>query len=326
MKYILAILLAVPLVSLAWEPSPNKSIEIMIGNPPGAGNEMAIRELMTIVSQSHPIVKWHVINFPGADNVLAMNKLYNAAPDGYQFNTTSYMSTFVTNDVWQKNVKQWQWDEFSHILTFGKTPLAIIAGAKSNINTPEEFVQMLRSTTKPVNITTAGGSHMAVFEYVMTKSRGNTDLVKSIKFQGPLQAATSVAQYDGNIGTEFGIAPITVAKPLIEAGKVKAIAFTGTRKMSQFPNVPLLNTVIPGINIYTGWSIVLPPNTPPEIIDWYVKTLAAAIRTTQYQQWCSDNIVFVEENELTPAGVVKTAHQLRNTFLPLLEKIDIGKE
>ena len=120
--------------------------------------------------------------------------------------------------------------------------------------------------------------------------------------------------------------PIAVARPLVEAGKVKAIGFTGTKHMPQFPDVPLLNTVAPGINVYAAWSIQLPPNTPKEVIEWYQKTFSAAVRSKEYAEWREINVVFYEESELTPAGLKKHMQELRTTFLPVLSKIDLSKE
>jgi tripartite-type tricarboxylate transporter receptor subunit TctC len=312
------------MLAFAWEPT--KPIEVIVGNSPGAGNELAFRELMAIVNQTQPNVKWYIINKPGADSVVSMNDLQQAPADGYTINAVSHMSTFVTNDIWEKSVKKWQWNEFTHVLTMGKSPQVLVASAKSKVNTPQEFVQLIHSTSKPISVAIGGGAHRTVFEYLMVKGHGNIDKVKTLKFQGPLQAVTSVAQYDGVLGTEFGIMPIAVAKPLIESGKVKAIGFSGTHKMPQFPDVPLLNTVAPGINVYAAWSIALPPNAPQEVIDWYVKTFSAAVHSKQYQQWCYENVVFTEDSELAPAGLVKHAQQLRDTFLPMLEKIDISKD
>jgi tripartite-type tricarboxylate transporter receptor subunit TctC len=135
-----------------------------------------------------------------------------------------------------------------------------------------------------------------------------------------------VASYDGKTGTEFGIMPIAVAKPLVEAGKVKAIGFTGTRTMPQYPDVPMLNTVAPGINVYAAWSIQLPPNTDKDIVAWYQKTFGAAVRSKDYTEWREKNVVFYEEAELAPAGLKKQMESLRETFLPVLQRIDLSKE
>jgi tripartite-type tricarboxylate transporter receptor subunit TctC len=160
----------------------------------------------------------------------------------------------------------------------------------------------------------------------MDKGKGNKDVVKSIKFNGPVPALQSVGQWDGKIGTEFGIVPIAVAKALIDAGRVKPIGFTGTRKMAQFPTVPLLNTVTPGINVYAAWSIQLPPGTSRDITEWYQQQFSNAIRSAEYREYTDANVIFYAEDELTPAGLRRHMDDLRAAFIPVLSRIDLSKE
>jgi len=322
-KIILALAM-LPIMAFAWEPS--KPVSVYIGNTPGAGNEMAFRKLAEIVQKKNPNFVYVVNNIPGADSVIANNKFLEATPDGHTINLPSHMSSYVTNDIWEKNLKKYQWDSFNDVLTMGKSPLVLVASVKSDINTPEQFVRLIRTATSPINVAIGGGAHRTAFEYLMEKGRGNRDQVKSIKFNGPMPAVQSVASYDGRTGTEFGIMPIAVAKALIDAGKVKPIGFTGTRKMSQFPNVPLLNTVAPGINVYAAWSIQLPPSTDKEIVAWYQREFAAAVRSPEYKEYTDANVIFYAEDELTPGGLYKHMVELRSTFLPVLSKIDLSKE
>jgi len=324
MKKLLAIMLLVPALAFAWEPV--KPVQVYIGNTPGAGNEMAFRHLAEIVQKRNPNFVYVVQNIPGADSVIANNRFLEAANDGYTINLPSHMSSYVTNDIWEKSIKKYNYDSFVDVLTMGKSPLVLVASIKSDINTPEQFVRLIRTSTSPINVAIGGGAHRTAFEYLMDKGRGNKDTVKSIKFNGPMPALQSVASYDGKIGTEFGIMPIAVAKPLIEAGKVKPVGFTGTRRMPQYPNVPLLNTVAPGINVYAAWSIQLPPGTGRDIIEWYQQQFSAAVRSAEYKEYTDANVIFYAEEELTSAGLKRHMDELRTAFLPVLSKIDLSKD
>jgi tripartite-type tricarboxylate transporter receptor subunit TctC len=324
MKKLLAIMLLVPALAFAWEPV--KPVQVYIGNTPGAGNEMAFRKLAEIVQKRNPNFVYVVQNIPGADSVIANNRFLEASNDGYTINLPSHMSSYVTNDIWEKSIKKYNYDSFVDVLTMGKSPLVLVASIKSDINTPEQFVRLIRTSTSPINVAIGGGAHRTAFEYLMDKGRGNKDTVKSIKFNGPMPALQSVASYDGKIGTEFGIMPIAVAKPLIEAGKVKPVGFTGTRRMPQFSNVPLLNTVAPGINVYAAWSIQLPPGTGRDIIEWYQQQFSAAVRSAEYKEYTDANVIFYAEEELTSAGLKKHMDELRTAFLPVLSKIDLSKD
>lgn len=324
MKRLLTLLLFVPIMAFAWEPT--KTVTVMVGNTPGAGNEIAFRKLAEIVQKKNPKFTYVVLNVPGADSVVCNNRFLETDPDGYSVNLPSHMSSYVTNDVWESKVKKYQWDTFIDVLTMGKSPLTLVASPSSDVNTPQEFVKRIQTTTKPINIAVGGGAHRTAYEYLMEKGRGNRDLIKPIKFNGPMPAVQSVASFSNVGGTEFGIMPIAVARPLVEAGKVKIIGFTGTRKMPQYPDVPLLNAVAPGINVYAAWSIQLPPHTPKDVVAWYQKEFSEAVRSEEYKEWRNLNVVFYAEDELNPAGLKKHMKELRDTFLPVLDKIDLTKE
>ena len=323
LKKLFVIMLMAPVLAWAWEPT--KPVTVIIGNTPGAGNEMAYRKLADIVQKSNPKFVYVVQNIPGADSVIANNRFLEAPNDGHTINLPSHMSSYVTNDIWEKNIKKYNYDSFVDVLTMGKSPLVLVASPKSGINTPQEFVKYIQSG-RTINIAVGGGAHRTAFEYLMFRGNGNKDTVKPIKFNGPMPAVTSVASYDGKTGTEFGIMPIAVAKALVDAGKVKPIGFTGTQKMAQFPNVPLLRDVAPGINVYAAWSIQLPPGTDKEIVAWYQQQFAAAVRSREYAEYREANVIFYAEDELTPAGLRKHMDELRTAFIPVLSKIDLNKE
>jgi tripartite-type tricarboxylate transporter receptor subunit TctC len=322
-KKLLIAALLVPLLAFAWEPT--RPVTVVIGNTPGAGNEMAFRKLAEIVQKKNPNFVYVVQNIPGADSVIANNKFLEAANDGYTINLPSHMSSYVTNDIWEKSIKKYNYDSFVDVLTMGKSPLVLVASVKSGIDTPQDFVKYIQSG-RNINVAVGGGAHRTAFEYLMDRGRGNKDAVKSIKFNGPVPALQSVGQWDGKTGTEFGIMPIAVAKSLIDAGKVKPIGLTGTRKMPQFPNVPLLNTVAPGINVYAAWSIQLPPGTSRDIVEWYQQQFSAAVRSAEYKEYTDANVIFYAEDELTPAGLKRNMDDLRATFIPVLSRIDLSKE
>ena len=81
MKKLLAILALVPVLAFAWE--PGKPITVLVGNAPGAGNEIAFRKLAEIVQKSNPKFVYVVQCMPGADSVVANNKFLTEPTDGY---------------------------------------------------------------------------------------------------------------------------------------------------------------------------------------------------------------------------------------------------
>jgi tripartite-type tricarboxylate transporter receptor subunit TctC len=318
-KFLLAALL-VPLMAFAWEPT--KPVTVLIGFQPGSGNEVGFRVLSKQVQMANPDVKFIIELKPGADSVIATNALAAASPDGYTISVPSYMGTYVTNDIWQRDIKTWQYNSITNIMGMGKSPMAIVANPKSKINTPQELNALLRDTTKPITFAVGAGAHRMTWEFIMDKSRGNRELVKYAQHQGPLQAVTAVAS---DSGMEFGIMPVAIAKPLLDANRVKLIGISGDKRVAGLDAEPYR---VGGqyINVFAAWSLALPPNTPQEIVDWYQKQFASAIKTSEVQQYYKDNYIFVEPAELTPKGLAQHIEHLRSIWMPVGDKIILSEK
>jgi tripartite-type tricarboxylate transporter receptor subunit TctC len=313
-KKILSILLFVPIVAFAW--TPEKPITVIVGFAPGSGNEVAFRQASNIVQKNNPKVSFIIENKPGADAVISQNHMMIVPADGYTISVPSHMSLFVTNDIWQRDIKKFQYDSFINVVTLGKSPLVVVASQRSIINTPEAFVSMLQHYHRPINVAIGGGAHQMAYEYIMWRVGGDRDNVKMIRYPGPLQAVTAVAAND-IMGTEFGIMPIAVARPLIDAGKVKIIGLTG----DSINGIPSMSKVVRGIRVNAGWLVSLPPNTPKDIVAWYQLEFSRAIRSQEYQTWTRANYIFTVDSELSPAGTLKYAEELRQLFAPVIPHV-----
>jgi tripartite-type tricarboxylate transporter receptor subunit TctC len=230
------------------------------------------------------------------------------------------MGTFVTNDIWQKDIKKWQYNEFSYVMGMGKSPLCIVANPKSTITSIADLSKLVQDTTRPINFAVGGGAHRMTFEYFMYKAKGNKTLVKTVQYPGPLQAVTSVA---GDAGIEFGIMPVAIAKPLIDSGKVRLLGITGDRRLSQIPSVENIRVGGSTINVFAAWAMLLPPNTPQEIVQWYQTVFTDALKTNEVKQYYDNNFMFVEPSELTPEGLMKHVENLRSTWMPLSQRVNL---
>ena len=143
LKKIITLLLFLPLVSFAWEPT--KPITVVVGFAPGSGNEVAFRQASAIVQKNNPNVVFVIENKPGADSVISQNHMLTVPADGYTVSVPSHMSLFVTNDIWQKDIKKFEYNSFINVVTLGKSPLAVVASQRSIINDPQQFVNMLQN-------------------------------------------------------------------------------------------------------------------------------------------------------------------------------------
>jgi tripartite-type tricarboxylate transporter receptor subunit TctC len=321
-KKILAVALLLPTLALAWQPS--QPVNVIIGFAPGSGNEISFRKAASIVEQNNPGVRFIVENRQGADAVIAQNQVAAAEPNGQTIGVPSHMSLFVTNDIWQKNVKKFEYNTFTNVVTLGQSPLALVASKRSIVDTPQQFLATVQSSHRNINIAVGGGAHQMAYEYIMLKTGGDRTRIQAVRYGGPSQAVAAVAADDGSV--EFGIMPVAIARPLIESGRVKLIGLTGNRVPEKMGTAPLLEHSVPGISVYAGWMVSLPPNTAKNIVDWYQREFARAIRSEEYRVWARDSFVLLPEDQLTPAGVNKYAESLRKNFAPIITELAKGQQ
>lgn len=313
-KFIAAIMIMCSSVAYAWEPP--KTVTVVVGNQPGAGNELAFRVLANIVQKENPKTTYVVQHMPGGDQVVALNWLMNQPNNGSVLAIPSKMN-FVTNDVWQKKSKKFEWNSFKPVISIGDSPLVLVANKSSNINTPEQFMALIANTKTKIDLAIGGGAHRTALEYLIYNAKANKNLVMHINYQGPAQALYSVLQNE----TEFGIMPITIAQPQVEDGAVKIIGVTGNAPLQKFPEAAMLNTVAPGINVTAGWLLLSPPNTSNEIVDYYNAAFNRALDSAEFKEWAEKNIVTVAKDDRTPKGMENKLEKLRQTFLPLLQEV-----
>lgn len=319
MKKILLVATAL-LASVAFAFTPPKVVNVTVGYAPGSGNETSFRGIAAIVEKNNPNVNYVVTNKPGADEVVALNWFMNQPGDGHNLYISSQQGVFTTIEQWYPDQIKFKPLDMEFVTTIAKSPLAVIANVNSKTNTPQELIERLKNTKDPITFGLGAGAHKLVFEFLMDKGNGNSDKVKSIMYKGPAQAAQDVA---GN-QVEFGIMPTAVAYSLYKAGKIKYIALCSEFKLAQLPDVPLWkDSGMPGLNIYGAWMIVLPPNTPKDVVKYYQDTFVTAIRSPEAKQFFDNNLMFPVASEQSPEGARKFIMGIRETWIPYVKKMKL---
>jgi tripartite-type tricarboxylate transporter receptor subunit TctC len=310
---------AAMLYSTVWAWQPEKPITVLIGFGAGSGNEISFRAMATQVEQATG-AKFVVTTRPGADSVLSLNELVRAAPDGYTINIASQQNTWVMADVTARDVRQFTPDSFSYTVNIAKSPLAIIAPVSSAVDTPADLVRLLETTDRPINIAVGSSSHKLAYQYLVERTKARRDLVQAISYKGPAQAGSDVA--GGHV--DFGIIPAAIADGLVKSGLVKFIGLCSEQRLAKIPSVPLMDSVVPGLHVYAGWGILLPKGTPTEITTWYTENFVRAIRSEQSRRFFEENLMFIDERELTPEGYQSSMMRLRKTWLPIAQSMNFS--
>jgi tripartite-type tricarboxylate transporter receptor subunit TctC len=310
-----ALLILVSTYTWAWQPT--RPINVLIGFAPGSSNELSFRSIAQQVEQATG-AKFIIINQPGADSLLSLNNLNDSAPDGHTINIASEQNTWVMSDVLYAREMKFKPDGFTHTVGLSRSPLVIIAPVDSAVSTPRELVRLLETTTQPVNFAVGSSSHRLAYQYLLNNTKSRKDLMAAASYRSPAQAATDVAAKM----VDFGIVSASLAQSLVASGKIKIIGICGDRGLLRLQGVPTMQATVPGLEVYVGVSILLPPNTSQEIQKWYVTHFSSAIKSEQSRRFFEENLMFADEQDLTPDGHRRNMMALRQKWLPIAQKMD----
>jgi tripartite-type tricarboxylate transporter receptor subunit TctC len=90
--------------------------------------------------------------------------------------------------------------------------------------------------------------------------------------------------------TDAMFAPVSTAMPQIQAGKLKAIAFTGASRSSLAPDVPTMaEAALPGYEVTMWNGLFAPAGTPPEIVDRLAAAATKAAQSPELQSKIKSN-------------------------------------
>ena len=120
---------------------------------------------------------------------------------------------------------------------------------------------------------------------------------------------------------EFGVTPVAVGYPHVQAGKLKLIGIADTRPLLGLESVPLMSKAAPGLSIHGCWNIVLPPGTPQDVQKWYADRFVPAIRSAEAAEKFRENMMYTTPNEHSPAAVRAAMMQLQKTWQPIARRI-----
>lgn len=314
MRKLLAIILLVPSLAFAWQPT--KPITVIFPNGPGAGNEISFFITADIVTRKTGVTFTRE-HKPGADGNLAMNHFNTVPADGHTVAVPACQSNWVTSDIWFSKAVKHNMDEFIPVTNIARSPLAFFAHPSSKVNTPEDLVRDIKAKQRPINFAIGGGGHRLALEYLVEKTGVVDDKVSTAMYRGPAQALIDVM--GGH--AEFGITPIAVGYPHVQSGKLKLIGLANEKPLPLLEKARLMHDVAPGLHIHGCWNIILPKGTPVEIQKWYLDNFVPVIRSQEANEKFKENYMFVTNEWHNPDGVRKAMDQMRKTWQPIARRI-----
>lgn len=249
--------LAVPAAAQNW---PTRSILVVSPFAAGAANDIVARLLLDQVGQQLGQA-FVVENRPGGGGIVGVASVVRADPDGYTLllSSASMSSAVILHTSLPYDAQR----DLEPIAMFGAQPSVLVAAPGKGFKTVADLIAAAKAKPGTLNFASAGigsASHIAGERFRLAAGIN----VQHVPYRGPVEALADVMT--GRI--DFYFLPLAPALPLINQGKVVALAVSTPKRAPALPDVPTISEAGYPDATYLFWGgISAPAKTPRAIVD-----------------------------------------------------------
>lgn len=252
-------------LTLTWaaDSGAEPTIRILIPQPPGGSMDANMRA-MSMTLEKELKSKIIIDNKAGANGIIAGDILAHAPGDGLTLLYTS--NSFANNQLLSKKLPFDVVRDFKAVTLAATMPgYMVLVNSSVNAKTLAELVAASQNTDKPVRFGSGGiGNSQHLLGELLNAKAGAK--MQHVPYKGLAPMMTALLGND-EIQVAFS-APSTVLN-YIKSGKLRALAYTGSKRWSGLPNVPTVSEAgIPGFLYEAAWhGVFAPASTPKAVVD-----------------------------------------------------------
>jgi tripartite-type tricarboxylate transporter receptor subunit TctC len=237
---------------------PGKPIRIIVSSAPGGGQDLTTRPVAQKLSErlGASVV---VDNRGGGSGVIAMDITRQAAPDGYTLlvGATTMILTSVSGRV-AYDVRT----AYEPVVQMTNQPYFLVVHPSVPVATPKAFVDYAKGRSGKLSYGTSGQGSLHFYGMEQFSSIVGIRMVH-VPYKGSGPALIDLLS--GQI--ELMFTSTVSAVPQLRSGKLKAVAFTGSKRTPIAPQTPTLSeTVAPGFQLQNMYSLFAPARTPKPVL------------------------------------------------------------
>ncbi|HZF18448.1 MAG TPA: tripartite tricarboxylate transporter substrate binding protein [Burkholderiales bacterium] len=246
--------------ALAQAGYPTKPVKIVVPYSAGGPADIYARFVGDRLQKAtgQPFV---IENRPGAGAIIGTDAVAKSAPDGYTLLMMS--NTHTVNESLFTRKPYTLLRDLAPIAPVNYSDLILVVHPSVPANNLKELIALAKAKPGALNYASSGPGTPYHMAGELFKAMAGIDVVH-IPHKGSAEARTDVLA--GNVQMMFDA--ITTMAPLVQSGKVRAIATSGKTRSPITPNVPTLNEAgLPGYDAVIWLGMMAPAGTPKPIID-----------------------------------------------------------
>ena len=249
---------------------PNRAVKLVVGFPPGGGNDIIARLLADKLGKSlgQTIL---VENKPGAGGAVAAAFMKTQPADGYSL-LIGASGAMVIGPAIGTPAAYDTLADFEPISVLGTFPLLFSVNAESPHKTLADLVAWAKANPASANYASASPTFTLAAELLKLKTGAP---LQRVSYRGTNDAVLAVL---GKQVTAAMTDPLP-AMPLLRDQKLRALVVTSAARLPELPDVPTMAEAgIEGADAIFWSGLFAPKNTPPDIVGRIAQDVKAAMR------------------------------------------------
>ena len=258
---------------------PTRAVKIIVPFSPGGAVDGPTRIVAQKLSErlGQQVV---VENKPGAGATLGAAEVAKSAPDGYTLLLASQTNA-ISASLYPKLAFD-PIEDFAPVMLIGEEPGVLVVHPSFPAKSFDEFIAYVRANPGKVDYASSGnGSGQHLFAAMLASMAGLQ--MNHIPYRGSGQATADL------LG---GVVPAAIPGTAgmmghIKAGKLRALATTGTKRADSLPDLPVVAERFPGYVAYVWLGLLAPKGTPQPVIDRLHRELAVVMASPEVKAFYS---------------------------------------
>jgi tripartite-type tricarboxylate transporter receptor subunit TctC len=294
---------------------PAKPISVVVHLAAGTVSDLVFRAVAPQMSKNlgRPVV---VENRTGANGLIAWEYVIKQQPaDGYTI--ASSTNSNLSLPVFVKDMRVDPVKDLVPVAILGDGALVLHSPVSAPWNTMAEMVAYAKANPGKMNWGTSGSATVANLNQEAVLQKDGLKIA-SIPYQGGNNQAI-LALLAGDIQLLYS----TESEGMVHtrAGKTKAIAITGDRRLPAFPNVPTFGELGYPPLVGVWWALNVRPGTPRAVIDRLNRAAIFAVQQPEVKEFFAKNGVYPVE--ISPEAAAKKYEDIAKSYVDIAAKAGI---
>jgi tripartite-type tricarboxylate transporter receptor subunit TctC len=256
---------------------PQRPVRMMVSYPPGGPSDLTARLVAPRLTEAlgQQVV---VDNRGGAGGTLAVMLLTQSASDGHNLLMSAGGEIVIAPNLRQK-LPYDPTKDIRPVSRVGASQLVLVVHPSVPAKSVKDMIALAKAKPGTLNFASAGSGSTAHLAGEQFKHLANIDIVHiPYKGAGPALAELMAGQ------VQMLISAYSSAFAHIQAGKLRALGVTGTRRLASAPELPTIAETLPGYEVLSWYGLHAPKGTPPAIVARLHRELSTIVRKPEISE------------------------------------------